>query len=256
MLVDNRHRVCFCRGAGWQAASSVSALPPYSSTSAHVVQHSFVFPVLLNGIVPLPPPPRPPPIPAIISLPLCACLYLTSTAVMDYLAQPAPASLPADDLSANGNGGGADTGSDHGSDGYFTSDDLLLNDDDDRGSRHTTASSSSHHRRRPFSSGKADGGGGGSGPSAAGQAVAGAALASDYGTWLKRLAVRLRRATPAGERFVRLRCIGPAVTGEQVCAYCVPAGFGFVSGWIFFPILVFGSVPRFVGEPSGARHRN
>ncbi|CBN77240.1 hypothetical protein Esi_0038_0149 [Ectocarpus siliculosus] len=134
-----------------------------------------------------------------------------STAVMDYLAQPAPASLPADDLSANG-GGGAEAGSDHGSDGYFTSDDLLVNDDDERGSRHTTASTSSHHRR-PFSSGKADGG---SGPSAAGQAVAGAALASDYGTWLKRLAVRLRRATPAGEQFVRLRCISPAVTGEQV----------------------------------------
>lgn len=168
-----------------------------------------LFPEKKSHVPFAPPPPARPNLAT--SLPVCACLYLTSTAVMDYLAQPAPASLPADDVSANG-GGGVDAGSDHGSDGYFTSDDLLLNEDDERGSRHTAASSSSYHRR-PFSSGKADGG---SGPSAAGQAVAGAALASDYGTWLKRLAVRLRRATPAGERFVRLRCISPAVTGEQV----------------------------------------
>lgn len=53
-------------------------------------------------------------------------------------------------------------------------------------------------------------------PKAAGEAVAGAALAADYGVWLKRLAVRLRRSTPAGGRFVRLRRIGPSVTGEQV----------------------------------------
>ena len=53
-------------------------------------------------------------------------------------------------------------------------------------------------------------------PSAAGEAVAVAALATDYGQWLKRLAVKLRRATPAGQRLVRLRSIGPAVTGEQV----------------------------------------
>lgn len=56
------------------------------------------------------------------------------------------------------------------------------------------------------------------GPSAAGEAVAVAALTADYGAWLKRLAVRLRRAIPAGERFVRLRRIAPAVTGEEVSA--------------------------------------
>lgn len=61
----------------------------------------------------------------------------------------------------------------------------------------------------PFASGTGE-------PSPAGEAVAGAALASDYGAWLKRLAVRLRRGAPAGDRFVRLRCISPVVTGDEV----------------------------------------
>lgn len=61
----------------------------------------------------------------------------------------------------------------------------------------------------PFASGTGE-------PSPAGEAVAGAALASDYGAWLKRLAVRLRRGAPAGDRFVRLRRISPVVTGDEV----------------------------------------
>lgn len=132
---------------------------------------------------------------------------------MDYLAQPPPASLLPDAV-PHGDGG-----SDTSDAGYITSDDIL---EEDRGAQQeagghghghdgATASGGASGNHRPFSGAKdADGG-----PSA-GQAVAVAALATDYGAWLKRLAVRLRRATPAGERFVRLRCIGPAVTGEQV----------------------------------------
>lgn len=78
---------------------------------------------------------------------------------------------------------------------------------------HNRDGSGSGGSRRPFGGSKA-------GPitdsSSLGHAMAGAALATDYGAWLKRLAVKLRRATPAGERFVRLRRIGPAVTGEEV----------------------------------------
>ncbi|CAM9634960.1 unnamed protein product, partial [Choristocarpus tenellus] len=53
------------------------------------------------------------------------------------------------------------------------------------------------------------------------EAVAAAALATDYTAWLTRLAVRLRRAVPAGECFVRLRCIDRAITGEQVVRWLV-----------------------------------
>lgn len=134
-----------------------------------------------------------------------------STAVMDYLAKPPPA---ASSLDASLHGG--DVGSDNSSnDAYLISQDL----DEERAAQQGASghdrddgSVGSARQRRPFSAGKDAG----AGPSA-GQAVAVAALATDYGAWLKRLAVRLRRATPAGERFVRLRSIGPAVTGEQVC---------------------------------------
>lgn len=134
---------------------------------------------------------------------------------MDYLAQPPPAALPPD-AAPHGDGG-----SDTSDAGYITSDDIL---EEERGAQQgagghghghgydgaTAAGASGSHRSFSGAGKDADGG-----PSA-GQAVAVAALATDYGAWLKRLAVRLRRATPAGERFVRLRCIGPAVTGEQV----------------------------------------
>lgn len=129
---------------------------------------------------------------------------------MDYLAQPPPAASSLD-ASLHGRDVGSDTGSE---DGYLTSQDL----DEERAAQQGTrghnrggGSVGSARQRRPFSAGKDIG----AGPSA-GQAVAVAALATDYGAWLKRLAVRLRRATPAGERFVRLRSVGPAVTGEQV----------------------------------------
>eukprot|EP00752_Nemacystus_decipiens_P011084 g9848.t1 len=142
-----------------------------------------------------------------------------STAVMDYLAQPPPpAALPPADAVPHGDGG-----SDTSDAGYITSDDIL---DEDRGGAQQGASGHGHDgataaggppkNHRSFSGAEdADGG------ASAGQAVAVAALATDYGAWLKRLAVRLRRATPAGERFVRLRCIGPAVTGEQVVWWLV-----------------------------------
>lgn len=151
------------------------------------------------------------------ALPLASnYLSLFSTAVMEYLAQPPPAALPSDA------GPHVDGGSDTSDAGYITSDDIL---EEERGAQQGasghgydgTAAAGSSGNHRSFSGAKdVDGG-----PSA-GQAVAVAALATDYGAWLKRLAVRLRRATPAGERFVRLRCIGPAVTGEQV-------GWG---GWV------------------------
>lgn len=137
---------------------------------------------------------------------------------MDYLAQPPPAARPADDFSEDsrlrdysvqGNGG-SENGSDS---GYSTADDLL---EEETGSRQGMEGRK-NPSRKPFApDAAAASGGGGGGPSAAGEAVAVAALASDYGSWLKRLAVRLRRSTPAGERFVRLRCISPAVTGAQV----------------------------------------
>lgn len=135
---------------------------------------------------------------------------------MDYLAQPPSAAPPAvedfsedgrRDYSVQGNGG-SDNGSDS---GYSTADDLLEEETRSRQGMEGQQRNA-ERRRQPFASDVAGGGG----PSAAGEAVAGAALASDYGSWLKRLAVRLRRSTPAGERFVRLRCISPAVTGAQV----------------------------------------
>ncbi|CAM9483306.1 unnamed protein product [Scytosiphon promiscuus] len=142
-----------------------------------------------------------------------------STAVMDYLAQPPPAAPPAEgfsedglrDYSVQGNGG-SENGSDS---GYSTADDLL---EEETGSRQGTEAQrkNASRRRKTFAPDAAGGG-----PSAAGEAVAVAALASDYGSWLKRLAVRLRRSTPAGERFVRLRCISPAVTGAQVVWWLV-----------------------------------
>lgn len=144
---------------------------------------------------------------------LVALLYLNrhSTAVMDFLARPPPAA-PAASLSDAVLASAKDTQSDAlypdayrqswGSDGG--SDDS----EDDRVPP-PRVKGYAGGSRRSFASGE-------TGVSAAGEAVAVAALASDYGAWLKRLAVRLRRATPAGGRFVRLRRIGPAVTGEQV----------------------------------------
>ena len=153
-------------------------------------------------------------LPSAVALASVSRSPVSSTAVMDYLAQPPPpAPLPPSDAAPHGDGG-----SDTSDAGYITSDDIL---EEDRGGGgggaqqgadgHGHDGTAAAGNRRSFSGAKdADGG-----PSA-GQAVAVAALATDYGAWLKRLAVRLRRATPAGERFVRLRCIGPAVTGEQV----------------------------------------
>lgn len=145
---------------------------------------------------------------------------------MDYLAQPPPAAPPSD-AAPHGDGG-----SDTSDAGYITSDDVL---EEERGGAQHGGSGSSQ-KQRSFSRPE-DGGDGG--PSA-GQAVAVAALATDYGAWLKRLAVRLRRATPAGERFVRLRCIGPAVTGDQVRRACIQsAGSEHVSSGteILYPTL-------------------
>lgn len=143
-----------------------------------------------------------------------------STAVMDFLAQPVhePSTPPKHILGVkypDNSSADVDVRSWDGSDASACDD-----SDDDFIARRAGADS-----RRAYSSHRrllAAGSGGGKAkvavndPKAAGEAVAGAALAAEYGLWLKRLAVRLRRSTPAGERFVRLRRIGPAVTGEQV----------------------------------------
>ncbi|CAN0236426.1 unnamed protein product, partial [Laminaria digitata] len=151
-----------------------------------------------------------------------------STAVMDFLAQPPPAAarvspdamLDASENSARNESahGSADRQSWDGSDG-----------DDSAGG------GAGEGRGREGGGGGGGGhgeGGGGGGrsfatagkaadDSSAGEAVAVAALATDYGRWLKRLAVKLRRATPPGQRLVRLRSVGPAVTGEQVVSWLV-----------------------------------
>ncbi len=153
---------------------------------------------------------------------------------MDYLAQPPPAAPPSDAV-PHGDGG-----SDTSDAGYITSDDVLEEERGgaphgagghgrDAGGGSGGGGGGSSQKQRSFSRAEDDGDGG---PSA-GQAVAVAALATDYGAWLKRLAVRLRRATPAGERFVRLRCIGPAVTGDQVRRTCIQkywVGAAFLGG--------------------------
>lgn len=127
---------------------------------------------------------------------------------MDFLAQPphAAAGKPEATLAAcdSANGGDGDRASWDGSDGGSLTDES----EDEQ----APGAGRGGRSKRSFVAGKA---GTGADPSPAGEAVAVAALATDYGAWLKRLAVRLRRSTPAGECFVRLRCIGPAVTGEQ-----------------------------------------
>lgn len=131
---------------------------------------------------------------------------------MDFLAQPPHEAQP---LSSEGNKGSSDDAT-HGNEdrqSWDGSDARSATDEsDDEGAPGAGYSDAS---RRTFVTGKV-GTGVNANPSAAGEAMAVAALATDYGTWLKRLAVKLRRSTPAGERFVRLRRIGPAVTGEQV----------------------------------------
>ncbi|CAM9218126.1 unnamed protein product, partial [Discosporangium mesarthrocarpum] len=49
----------------------------------------------------------------------------------------------------------------------------------------------------------------------------GVAAGADHDAWLARMAVRLRRAVPEGERFVRLHHVDRAVTGEQVVWWLV-----------------------------------
>lgn len=131
---------------------------------------------------------------------------------MDFLARP---SLEAQALSPEGNKGSND-------DATCGNEDRQSWDSSDAGSVTDESGDEGPPRagyggasRRSLSAGKV-GTGVSADPSAAGEALAVAALATDYGAWLKRLAVKLRRSTPAGENFVRLRRIGPAVTGEQV----------------------------------------
>lgn len=150
---------------------------------------------------------------------------------MDFLAQPPPeAHAPTEATTVSSANVDAENwqGSDDSSCEDYSEDELVAPPRASGGfSTITTGAKRSRYSRsgrRHFAAGNNDGSAGGGGsfapedddPKAAGEAVAGAALAADYGAWLKRLAVRLRRATPAGDRFVRLRRIGPTVTGEQV----------------------------------------
>lgn len=182
--------------------------PPYPLT---MIQQSFVY-TLRTPVIDFPVP------------------FLFSTAVVDFLAQPPP-EAPAPTEATTESFANADAenwqGSDDSSCEDYSEDELVAPPRAGGGFPTTTAAAPSRYSRsgqRHFAAGNNDVGPGGGGsfapkdddPKAAGEAVAGAALAADYGAWLKRLAVRLRRATPAGDRFVRLRRIGPTVTGEQV----------------------------------------
>lgn len=163
---------------------------------------------------------HPPPddVPCIDHLPNPPPSIPYSTAVMDFLAQPPPAPRASPDAMPATNEkdarnesvhGSADRQSWQGSDGDSVSDDS----EDERGRGRGRGAEHGDGAGGSFVAGK---GADAVDPSSAGEAVAVAALATDYGQWLKRLAVKLRRATPAGQRHVRLRVIGPAVTGEQV----------------------------------------
>lgn len=134
---------------------------------------------------------------------------------MDFLAPPPKVSLEMSEAVLPGEEDGVD--------GVEREDEISW-DGSDGGSNESSDERPSRSRRpskddrsaslNPFASGTGE-------PSPAGEVVAGAALASDYGAWLKRLAVRMRRGAPAGDRFVRLRCISPVVTGDEVGCFRV-----------------------------------
>lgn len=139
----------------------------------------------------------------------CYFSYMFSTAVIEFLAQPTQKRAVSPELEQAGRDG--DDGSSRNEDRGWDGDESDYSDESDEFD-HKPTSGSGSGGSRSFFTGKA-GAGRSTNP---GEAVAVAALASDYGTWLRRLAVRLRRATPPGDRFVRLRRISPAITGEEV----------------------------------------
>lgn len=136
-------------------------------------------------------------------------LHPSSTTVMEFLAQPSP-----DAPSSAGAAQGANDPETH-----------AAREEADEGSSDGSAGSEGDGCKDEAASKGGRGGrpqrlfgdkAGATSDASTGEAVAVAALASEYGSWLKRLAVRLRRAVPAGSHSVRLRRVSPAVTGDQV----------------------------------------